>query len=156
MAHSAASMNVTVKTPVAAHAAASEAQSPAGDGPSAHPKIARRPSQWKQAKKLAPESEAIATLPAPLKYETATPWQEDTRFGAFLLIFILLLNAALLSFSDGLSTSKTKSSLMIQQVTRASALPDAHVSDHSSVRLFANPNETYTLEEDDGFERFDD
>lgn len=149
-------MNVSVKTSVASHAAASEAQSPAGEGPFAHPKIARRPSQWKQAKKIAAAPEAAEAATAPLKDETTTPWQEDARFGAFLLIFVLLLNAALLSFSNGLSTPKDKPSLMIQQVTRASALPDAHAGDHSNVRMFANPNETYRLEEDEGFERFND
>lgn len=112
------------------------------------PKVARRPSQWKRIVHIDATAERVETAPtspAPQAHRPAasTSWQDDPAFGIWLMLVIVLVNAALL-FMGGLhdrhDSTKTAEP-MIQQVTRAPVLPDTHMAEQSSITLFAHPED---------------
>lgn len=81
----------------------------AASGAPARPKVMRRPNQFAAARPAAPVTDmpspapttAMETaLPVPTaaanEAPASTPWQDDARFGAVLVLVLLAVNAALL------------------------------------------------------------
>jgi hypothetical protein len=142
---------------------AQEIAQPQNDaGAGAHPKIARRPAQWKR-----PIQEIDVDAPPGAKPTSAhassshsKAWQDDPNFGIALIAVILILNIILMAVADSPEVEKPEPSLMIQQVTRESVLPTQRTSEDNSVRMFANPRETserttrHTIYDSIGAERF--
>lgn len=109
----------------------------------AHPKIARRPANWKRPiQEIDPSGEKPTAAPISIISSHAKAWQDDPTFGIWLLAIVFILNIMLIALADSPETPKREPSVMIQQVTRESVLPTPRTSEKNNVRMFANPHDT--------------
>lgn|GEM_PF-4044489 len=134
-------MNLPVKQSSAPHSATESAQPQSSEAGLTHPKIARRPSQWKQALPAVPKNEADAPASEPTRASTHLSWQDDARFGVWLVVVIVALNIMLARFTDKEVQVAIVQEPMIQQVMRDSVLPTPMAGQNPTVHMFATPEQ---------------
>ncbi|MBN8544244.1 MAG: hypothetical protein J0M34_08275 [Alphaproteobacteria bacterium] len=105
----------------------------------AHPKVARRPAQWKRvATQPTPDAPEAVTTPAK---SANRPWQEDAAFSTIMVLIVLALNVVLFSTTQS-SKPHNDTSVMIQQLTRESVLPTPRYNPNDKVKSFVTDEET--------------
>lgn len=125
---------------------------PAGDA-SVRPKFSRRPASFSrgtpQAEPLAPAAAAAPADTVPAFLPALVPaapaervWQEDARFGAVMLVLVLLVNIALV-YGLPLLPVTLASSGPTQVTAKSPTMPDAigRANPGSSVTLYSQPAE---------------
>ena len=122
------------------------APSVAEDGAS-RPKFSRRPASFSPAEVREELPARVVRMqpekPKPSVAVTATPWQEDIRFGLALVALLLLANLGIIYLMPLLNVREPRESIRDTTVTSESVPHSA--GDDSGVTVYAQPEEERSI-----------